>query len=238
MEELAAAYRGPHRIVLNRNPQNLGLIGHVNRLFDLATSDWVIYNAGDDISEPHRARMIAQAVTLERPHYVYSDVTDLRADGTAFGRQRERHRHADLAAMSLPALARAMSHGIGATAAWHRDLFRRFGPITETGLFEDRVLHFRARLIGTVSYVEDRLVRYRRGIGLSARQRSDPARLLEVDRATLRQRRSDCLAVAPERADILQAIDRKQAKRDRELAAVLAGAPPDTDADDRPPSPA
>ena len=37
MREMAAAYRGPHRIVLNRNAQNLGLIGHVNHLFNLAT---------------------------------------------------------------------------------------------------------------------------------------------------------------------------------------------------------
>ena len=38
MEEMAAAYDGPHRIRLNRNPANLGIVGHVNRLAALATA--------------------------------------------------------------------------------------------------------------------------------------------------------------------------------------------------------
>jgi glycosyltransferase involved in cell wall biosynthesis len=225
MERMAAAYTGPHRLVLNRNPQNLGLIGHVNRLFDLATSDWLIYNAGDDLSEPHRTRRIAETIARDDPRYIHSDVTDLHADGRPYAEQRTRTRHAELAAMSLPELARAMSHGIGATAAWHRDLFHRFGPITETGLYEDRVMLFRARLIGTAGYVDDRLVRYRRGIGLSVRHKSEPEKHLRVDLATLHQRRRDCLAVAPERTDILKAIDKKLAKRERELASLAAGEP-------------
>jgi glycosyltransferase involved in cell wall biosynthesis len=151
MEEMAAAYRGPHRIVLNRNPQNLGLIGHVNRLFDLATSDWLIYNAGDDISEPHRARTIAEVIARDQPHYVYSNVTDLDAAGDQLARQKNRTRPEILQQKSLPDLAKAMSHALGASSAWHRDLFTRFGPIVETDLFEDQVLMFRARLIGTVS---------------------------------------------------------------------------------------
>jgi glycosyltransferase involved in cell wall biosynthesis len=232
MEKMAAVYRGPHHVVLNRNPQNLGLIGHVNHLFNLVTSDWLIYNAGDDMSEPHRARAIAEVIARDNPRYIHSDVTDLHADGQAFGRQRDRTRHAELEAMSLPQLARAMSHGIGATAVWHRDLFRIFGPITETGLYEDRVLLFRARLIGTVGYVPDRLVRYRRGMGLSSRKDMDPAKLLQVDLATLRQRRADVLKVAPDRRDILKALDKKQARRERELAEVLAGGTPTPDGSD------
>jgi len=229
MERMAAVYDGPHRVLLNRNPRNLGLIGHVNRLFDLVTSDWLIYNAGDDISEPHRARVLADVIAREGPRYIHSDVTDLHTDSQAFGRQRDRRRHDELEGMSLPQLARAMSHGIGATAAWHRELFRTFGPISETGLYEDRVLLFRARLIGTVGYSRERLVRYRRGQGLSLRRNMDPARLLEVDLATLRQRRLDVLKVAPDRRDILRALDKKQARREGDLAEVLAGGTPRPD---------
>ena len=36
MQEMAAAYDGPHRVRLNCNPVNLGLIGHINRVFELA----------------------------------------------------------------------------------------------------------------------------------------------------------------------------------------------------------
>ncbi|MFN4203630.1 MAG: glycosyltransferase family 2 protein [Tabrizicola sp.] len=223
MSDMAAGYTGPHRIVLNRNPQNLGLIGHVNRLFDLATSDWLIYNAGDDISEPRRARIIAEAIARDDPRYVYSNVTDMDASGVALERQRQRTRPEALQQKSLPDLAKVISHALGASSAWHRDLFDRFGPITETEIFEDRVLMFRARLLGSVTWLEDRLLRYRRNIGLSFQTRDDRVRQLRLDLATLRQRRADVLHLCPERRDILKAIARKEEQRQRELEGVLAG---------------
>lgn len=230
MSDMAAAYTGPHRIVLNRNPQNLGLIGHVNRLFDLATSDWLIYNAGDDISEPRRARVIAEAIARDDPRYVYSNVTDLDASGVALDRQRHRTRPETLLQKSLPDLAKAISHALGASSAWHRDLFARFGPITETELFEDRILMFRARLLGSATYLEDRLLRYRRKIGLSFQSKEDRVRSLRQDLATLRQRRADVLHLCPGRRDILKAISRKEKQRQSELDDVLAGRQTDADA--------
>jgi glycosyltransferase involved in cell wall biosynthesis len=225
MEEMAAAYQGPHKIVLNRNPQNLGLIGHVNRLFDLATSDWLIYNAGDDLSEPHRARVIAETIARDGPKYVYSDATQLDPDGSVAFEQPRWTRHGFLEAKPLPDLARLIDHAFGATSAWHRDLFTRFGPIHETKLFEDQVLMFRARLIGRISFVEDRLLRYRRGIGLSFLDMSNRLDLLGREVNVLRQRYRDTLAFDPSRRDILRSIEGKRDRREREIAALLASAP-------------
>jgi glycosyltransferase involved in cell wall biosynthesis len=226
MEAMAAAYTGPHRIVLNRNPQNLGLIGHVNRLFDLATSDWLIYNAGDDLSEPHRARVIAETIARDGPYYLYSNVTDLNAQGEPLATQRTRTRAALLDAKSLPELARTISHALGASSAWHRDLFARFGPIVETDLFEDQVLMFRARLLGKVCYLEDRLLRYRRDIGVSFQSRDDRGKQLRRHLAILNQRMLDVQTIAPGRRDILKSIERKRERRVREIAELLADAGP------------
>jgi glycosyltransferase involved in cell wall biosynthesis len=209
MSNMAARYNGPHRVVLNRNPRNLGLIGHVNRLFDLTASDYLIYNAGDDISEPHRARAVAEVIARDRPMYIHSDVTDLHPDGQPFDTQRNRSRADELAAMSLRQLARAQSHGIGATAVWHRDIFDLFGPITETGIYEDSVLLFRARLIGDVSYIDDRLVRYRRGVGLTAGKAADSEKEFETSLAVLRQRLADCLSGAPHESKVIRNLERK-----------------------------
>ncbi len=232
MQDMAAAYAGPHRIVLNRNDHNLGLIGHVNRLFSLATSDYLIYNAGDDVSEPNRASRIAEVIARDGPKYLYSNVTDLDRSGEALERQRNRTRPEALQQKSLPDLARAMSHALGASSAWHRDTFDRFGPIVETNLFEDQVLMFRARLIGTVCYIDERLLRYRRDIGLSFQSKDDPNRKLGRDIAILRQRRLDSHAVLPDRADILRSIDKKLEKRERQLAEALAGTAPVNDGDE------
>lgn len=223
MEEMARSYDGPHRIVLNRNPQNLGLIGHVNQLFSLVSSDWLIYNAGDDMSEPHRARTIAEAIGRDDPHYVYSNVTDLDASGTPMPKQKNRTRPEALQQKSLPDLAKALSHALGASSAWHRDLFARFGPIVESSVFEDQVLMFRARLLGRVSYLDDRLLRYRRSVGLSFQSKEDRLKKLNQDLAILRQRRADVQLFCPDRRDILNALDRKSARRQRHLDDFLSG---------------
>jgi glycosyltransferase involved in cell wall biosynthesis len=209
MSSMAASYRGPHRVVLNRNSRNLGLIGHVNSLFRLTEADYLIYNAGDDISEKHRARAVAEVIARDRPMYIHSDVTDLHPDGQPFERQRNRNRADELSAMSIQQLSRAMSHGIGATAVWHRDIFDLFGPITETGIYEDSVLLFRARLIGDVSYIDDRLVRYRRGLGLTAGKGVDKEKEFETSLAVLRQRLADCRSGAPHEGKVIRNLERK-----------------------------
>ena len=224
MQDHAQSYTGPHRVVLNRNPQNLGLIGHVNRLFSLTSGDYVIYSAGDDISEPHRARAIADLAMARRPALIHSNVTDLNPDGRSRGIQRDRTHLAELEAMTMRELARVMSHGIGATSAWHRDLYDRFGPIQETGLYEDRVMLFRARLIGSVGYVDDRLVRYRRGLGLTSVGKRNSLKDLDVDIATLRQRTLDCQKVAPDERKVLRVLANKLQSRLAERDAHIATA--------------
>jgi glycosyltransferase involved in cell wall biosynthesis len=209
MTEMAKAYRGPHRIVLNRNPRDLGLIGHVNRLFDLTEADYLIYNAGDDVSEPRRARAVAEVIARDRPMYIHSDVTDLHPDGRPFATQRNRSRADALAAMTIRQLSRAKSYGIGATAVWHRDIFDIFGPIADPGIYEDSVLLFRARLIGGVSYIDDRLVRYRRGQGLTAGKGADHEKEFETSLAVLRQRLADCRKGAPHERKVIRNLERK-----------------------------
>lgn len=225
MEEMAAAYAGPHQIRLNRNPVNLGLIGHINRVFEMASGALIVYNAGDDLSEPDRVQRLHDAWEKDRPALVHSNVTDMAPDGSLLPRQRDRDRHDQLAAKSLEEVATTKNNCIGASCAWDPRLFTRFGPITETGLFEDRVFYFRARLLGDVAYVNDRLLRYRRGSGLSFdRGEGDAltARNFAIDLATLRQRLKDCQHVAPERTEVLQALKRKIRKRERQLAEMAA----------------
>jgi len=56
--EMAAAYRGPHKILLNRNPTNLGISAHANRIMELTHGELVVASAGDDVSLPERTEVI------------------------------------------------------------------------------------------------------------------------------------------------------------------------------------
>src|SRR5436305_10570563 len=53
--EIISSYRGPHKVRLNRNPINLGIGGHVNRIMELCRGQLIIASAGDDVSLPNRA---------------------------------------------------------------------------------------------------------------------------------------------------------------------------------------
>ncbi len=162
MEEMAAAYDGPHRIVLNRNPANLGLIGHINRVMEIASGDFVVQNAGDDVSRPDRAARLAAVWQAGegRTKIVHSrlDWLDTARRGTPFP-------------MRLPPMQGVTPrqviedgwHLIGASMGWSRDLFDTFGPLTDVPLIEDRPLAFRASLIGDIAWVDEPLLLYRRG---------------------------------------------------------------------------
>src|SRR3954469_13971939 len=56
MQEMAAGYRGLHRLILNRNPSQLSIGGHVNRVVELSKGELIIGAAGDDVSLPDRTQ--------------------------------------------------------------------------------------------------------------------------------------------------------------------------------------
>lgn len=75
MLEMKECYTGDRVIKLNRNEKNIGITEHLEKIYSLASHDWVVRMDGDDRSLPHRCRMIAEAI-IQYPHAVYivSDV--------------------------------------------------------------------------------------------------------------------------------------------------------------------
>lgn len=69
MQEMAAQYRGPYRVVLNRNETPLGRGPHIRQAVGRASHEWILRQDGDDCSFPWRCRIFAWAV-MERPDAV------------------------------------------------------------------------------------------------------------------------------------------------------------------------
>ena len=61
MQEMAAAYRGPHTVRVRREPSNVGLVQHMINLARAAKGDLLVIAAGDDISYPDRAATLHEA---------------------------------------------------------------------------------------------------------------------------------------------------------------------------------
>ena len=163
MEEMAAAYDGPHRVILNRNPTNLGICAHIDRIMELSTGEFVIQNAGDDVSRPGRTEALAGAwlASGRRAKLVCSPGRVIDAEGRDLGPKEH-------SARLRPGLAaeEAVAHNmnvLGATTGWDRELFRVFGPLGPDLGVEDTVLPVRALLLGEIRQTPEPLLLWRAG---------------------------------------------------------------------------
>ena len=216
MQDVVASYSGPHQVRLNRNDQNLGLIGHVNRAMEITESDLIVVAAGDDISLPERTEVIVKSY-LEKKGQVFSihsAVTKIDVQGN------ELDVWVPPLTESQPspfAIATALSLVIGATHAWTRDTFRVFGPIMHTHAYEDLVIAYRSALLGGIHYIDQPLVKYRVGNGGLSTAAWEPVKNkeerlcrlikgLKVSVDVLAQRRDDALRL--EQNELAAILDR------------------------------
>jgi glycosyltransferase involved in cell wall biosynthesis len=160
-QEAAAAYRGPHRVMVNRNPSNLGLGAHISRLMELAEGELVAVGAGDDVSYPERVATLFEAYVASgrQAMLVFSGYDKIDQQGRPIAYVEK----TPPPGVNDPVqLCRTMFRGAaGCANMWHRRLFDVFGPLRSDVWFEDNVLLFRAALAGKVAHVRQPLLGYR-----------------------------------------------------------------------------
>lgn len=161
IKQEVAEYDGPHRVIMNRNATNLGISGHLGSLWPRVSGELVVIAAGDDISVPERcARVVECWLARNRvPDLIATDLMALNATGESGARIRVD----DLEACSdVEAWFAHPPRVVGAAHAWTRRLMQRFPPIPP-GSWEDRLMVFRALLLGGAVTLHEPLVQYRKG---------------------------------------------------------------------------
>jgi hypothetical protein len=172
MEEMAAAYDGPHRVILNRNSENLGLVRHIDRVMELASGELMVQNAGDDVSLPERTEKLAEAwlASGRRAKLLFSPAIIIDADGTERGLKTV---PSGLTGGVTPLdLIRGNLYALGAASAWDREVFDVFGSMGPGLHVEDTVIPVRAALLGEIRPLDEPLMKWRAG-GLSWVERTD-----------------------------------------------------------------
>jgi glycosyltransferase involved in cell wall biosynthesis len=169
MQEIAATYRGPHRIVLNRNPVRRSLGGHINRVMEISQGELVIVAAGDDVSLPQRSQVMYEAWEWSgrRATSIHADIIQIDGSGREIpkiyapgggvgegGFVTQRTSPLEYVRTLSPLV-------IGAAHAWSRKLFSIFGDLPEDLVHEDNVLPLRTVLAGEMVYVPQVLAKYR-----------------------------------------------------------------------------
>lgn len=159
MVEEANRYKGPHRLILNRNPKNLGLVGNLYKAVQLASGELLVEQDGDDISVPARTSRIVQRWVGDQPRcdLVFSDAVRIGADGTVLQQQVP-----PWPVPTLEEFARGRFFIAGAcVSAYSRQVFDKFGPINPAVKYDDFALTFRALLGAGCAFIDEPLVYYR-----------------------------------------------------------------------------
>ncbi len=165
IQETIATYSGPHKVIAHRNERNLGLAGNIGVVHDLSSGDVIIAAAGDDVSLANRSSRIMRAFDKGDPLLVCSlaevmDTSGKRLVGNF-------HEATLYNSNDLKKVAKSKSLYIGATGAWHRNLYYKYGQL-DANAYEDLVFGFRAALEGRVVVIEEELVKYRLGHGITS----------------------------------------------------------------------
>lgn len=162
MEEMARKYRGKHKIVLNKNVNNLGIGGHINKIMELSNGEIIVGAAGDDISLSERVDKIYNAYkgSEGKAISIFSNHVSIDKYGKEGSIRWNKNFEDDYFSPNM--LARKYFILTGCTHAWHKDNIKIFGDIITPLTCEDTVIPFRSSIIGQIKYIPEVLVKARR----------------------------------------------------------------------------
>lgn len=180
MQEMASQYQGPHQIVLNRNEPNLGIGGHINKVMSLAQGELIVIAAGDDYSLPHRTETLVDTWLglNKKTDSLHSATAVMDEDSHIIAEKYAAPRRAEFSAEAIVQGAVVI---LGATHAWSRSSFERFGPLQSGCNNEDAAIALRSALAGGATYIDQVLVRYRAGGVSGSRSFEDGSALLNFE---------------------------------------------------------
>ncbi len=161
LKKAVEGYQGPHKVILNRNEKNMGLVPHVNKLlFGLAHGEFIFLNGGDDVSLP--GRVSAQM------EYFQADPSVMAVTGSYItidkeGKQTGEGRLEKDSLLRLDDRKYLQSDTFmtgGVALAIRKKVLDRFGMMGDCQT-EDSVLRFRAMLLGPTLRSAQVLLKYR-----------------------------------------------------------------------------
>lgn len=162
LKKAVEGYDGPHRIILNRNEKNLGLVAHVNKLlFELSHGEYLFLNGGDDISLPERVSIGVG--------YFQSDPSLMAVSGSYLTIDEDGKETGDgifgqdtLLRIDDRKYLESDSFMTGGVAlSFRRAVLDRFGRLGEECQTEDSILRFRSLLLGPALRSSRLFLKYR-----------------------------------------------------------------------------
>lgn len=161
MAETARGHRGRHQIILNRNPCNLGLSKHIQKVYEMASSAFIVHAAGDDISNKDRVERLAKFYFAMggKISLVGSNANLINESGEVIG-PAVPETIRDFALIDPQDYSQRLPGG-GFSFAARKSLYTQFPAANPRILAEDELLMLRAQLEFGMAYLGEKLLQYR-----------------------------------------------------------------------------
>ena len=198
MREMAAHYRGPHKIIVNQNPKRRCIGGHINRILEISKGELILAAAGDDISLPHRTQVTYEAweYSGRKGTSLHSRIIQIDEKGQAMKavfaglEVREGERFVIQTVGLTEYLSTLEPLIFGCAHGFARELFAKFDALPEEVIHEDNAIGFRSFMAGQVVFINEPLVKYRvHGSNVYINANSGPSDLQQLRREDERVRR-------------------------------------------------
>ncbi|MFT6834788.1 MAG: glycosyltransferase involved in cell wall biosynthesis [Francisellaceae bacterium] len=157
----AANYSHLKSVTLNKNPTNLGLVSHFNKLLSMAKGDIIVVAAGDDISLSHRVSSSVEILKDQTISFVSfnDEIIDSESKTLSIG---ERVGFNGLKKFTLDDYITSISLPFsGASRAFRKSIYEFFGDLSPDCPTEDTPYILRCLLQGDGAVSSDIAIKYR-----------------------------------------------------------------------------
>jgi len=198
IQEMAAAYEGPHEVRIRRNKLNVGFADHINIVVSDSNGKYIVWAAGDDVSLPERAKQLVKPFETD-PDIVgtYSDIREIDVNGDQTGKVRRKNKQ-----KQDPTLLDVIERNFSINTQSHcfnKNMMVQFPKLNSDLTYEAPCMTLRELLVGKVEYVSTITVNYRVGSGTSTyrghnvhrRRQTEPAKVAEWRRSSAKQMLDD-----------------------------------------------
>ncbi len=209
---------GKHKIILNHNAHNMGIVKHCEFVGQFRHGVLVVGCGGDDISLPNRVSTIVKAweESGREATLIHHACEEIDVEGNSLG-------------IKPP---RSAENALGATAAFDVRVFEAFPPLDDSVTIEDQAWAKRALMLGPELRLNDVLVKYRVGCGVSTKFYSDRERLY-VHNITVAQSCAQVLkdeeqkksTISKERYDLVYAMSSQMYEKRLTDATIVSWQP-------------
>lgn len=179
IKEVIQKYKGPHKVILNRNPKNIGIVPQTNMAVSLSSGELLVGMAGDDISLPDRARRSYEewCKSGKTAHSIFFNAQIISETGEETGikfvdsfRKNSLNNYDLIITGGKPWEIRPVTFPesvfntwvLGATHTFSRKSFDVFGQLRSDLTAEDHAIPYRSLILGEVKYFHEDMLLYRR----------------------------------------------------------------------------